>query len=432
MSDGRRRSLAALNAANFFVADMTAVVLPFLGTFLKERHWRYDQIGIAGAVSGLGVLLAQTPAGVIVDRLRARRMMLALTSLTVGLCYALLPVLASASTAAVYGALFTAGAASSFFVPLLAALALGLVGHRALSRTMGTNQSWNHAGNIAAALLAAAVVGVDVRLVFFAVAAVSVLAAASVAAIRAADVDEARGAGDGDRPTTISLETQTLRELFRNRAVLAVFAATALFHLANAPAMPLVALQVKSLHGTDRQVAMVVLVAQAVMIPVALLAGWGCARWGRKATFAIGFLALPVRIFLYSLARAPGTLLALQALDGIGAGIYGVAIVAVCADLTQGKGGFNALMGVIATAQAVGGVIGPLASGVMVQHLGFGAGYDLLAAIAAVAAGVFLLGVPETGPAVRASSGVPRRGSPALAAPPPSRERPGSDAPPAP
>ncbi len=36
-------------------------------------------------------------------------------------------------------------------------------------------------------------------------------------------------------------------------------------------------------------------------------------------------------------------LVALQALDGIGAGIYGVVIVAMCADLTKGKGRFNAL-----------------------------------------------------------------------------------------
>lgn len=434
LASGQRRSLAALNAANFFVADMTAVVLPFLGTFLKARHWRYDQIGIATAVSGLGVLLAQTPAGLVVDRVRWRRLLLALTSLAVGICYALLPALAAAPRA-VYAALFVAGGASAFFVPLLAALALGLVGHRALSRTMGVNQSWNHAGNIAAALLAAAVVSLDVRLVFLAVAAVSVLAALSTAAIRRQDIDEARSAGDGQTPPTLAHEGATLRALFANRVVVTLFIAMALFHLANAPAMPLVALQVKSLHGSDRAVAMVVLVAQVVMIPVALLAGWSCTRWGRKPTFAIGFLALPVRIFLYSLAHTPGTLLALQALDGIGAGIYGVAIVAVCADLTEGKGAFNALMGLIATAQAAGGVLGPLASGVLVQRLGFRAAYEVLAAIAVAALVAFLLGVPETGsprPALRETSGAPRPGSPSPASRPRSPERPGSGAPPAP
>ena len=99
------------------------------------------------------------------------------------------------------------------------------------------------------------------------------------------------------------------------------------------------------------------------MVPVALITGWLCERWGRKPIFAIGFLVLPLRIFLYTLARDPRTLVALQALDGIGAGIYGVAIVAICADLTRGKGHFNALSGLIATALSVGGVVGPLCSG---------------------------------------------------------------------
>jgi MFS family permease len=109
--------------------------------------------------------------------------------------------------------------------------------------------------------------------------------------------------------------------------------------------MPFIGAYIKSLNGTDVQVAAVVLVAQAVMIPVALAAGWLSDRWGHKWVFAVGFVALPIRIFLYSLTQDPWMLVALQTLDGIGAGVYGVVIVAICADLTKGKGGFNALAG---------------------------------------------------------------------------------------
>jgi MFS family permease len=148
----------------------------------------------------------------------------------------------------------------------------------------------------------------------------------------------------------------------------------------------------------DRQVAAVVMVAQTVMIPVALLTGWLCERWGRKPVFAIGFVALPLRIFLYSLTTHPGMLVALQALDGIGAGVYGVAVVAVCADLTRGKGRFNAHSGLIATALSVGGVIGPLGSGFPVQHLGFNVAFYVFAGIAVIAAGLFMFFMPETDP----------------------------------
>ncbi len=396
------QSQIGLNAANFFLAEITGVVLPFLATFLAGRGWRDDAIGIAVAAGGLGVFLMQTPSGILVDRVRRRRTLLAGASLALGLCYGLLPLLPS-QWWVVDPLLFVAGVAQAFFVPLLGALALALVGHAGLSRMMGHNQGWNHAGNLAAALLAIGLVTwFGVPSIFYAVTAVSLLAASSVFLIREQELDEARasgasegGAGREGRDEKEEKKT-TLFTLMRDRRILTLFAATALFHLANAPVMPLVGLYIDRLGGSGTQVAAVVLVAQAVMIPVALAAGWLCEHWGRKPVFAIGFIALPLRIFLYSLTSDPWMLVALQALDGIGAGIYGVVIVSICADLTRGKGGFNALQGLIATALSIGGVIGPLAAGFMVQHLGFAAAFYVFAAIAALAAVIFIVLMPET------------------------------------
>jgi MFS family permease len=98
------------------------------------------------------------------------------------------------------------------------------------------------------------------------------------------------------------------------------------------------------------------------------------------------------------LAHRPATLLALQALDGIGAGIYGVIIAVICADLTRSRGGFNTLMGVVATALALGGAVGPLCSGLVVEHLGFRAAFYLFALVAAIGAVVFVAWMPETRP----------------------------------
>jgi MFS family permease len=404
------RSRVGLNAANFFLAEIVGVVLPFLNDFLRSRNWRYDTIGVATACAGLGVFLMQTPAGFIVDRVSHRRTLLAAASLALGLCYGLLP-LVPAQWWVVDPLLFAAGAGQAFFAPLLGALALGLVGHAALTRTIGMNQSWNHAGNLAAAVTAMVLITwFSLSSVFFAVTAVSLLAAAAVYLIRSDELDETRASGvtlDGGgaaAPVRFS-------ELFRDRRIVVLFSATALFHLANAPVMPLVALYVKHLDGSDRQVAAVVLVAQAVMVPVALLAGWLCDVWGRKPVFAVGFVDLPLRIFLYTLATSPSALVALQALDGIGAGIYGVAVVSMCADLTKGKGRFNALSGLIATALAVGGVAGPLMSGFLVQHLGFAPAFYVFAAIAAAGAALFLFFMPET----RSDGGVPRATSSAHA-----------------
>jgi MFS family permease len=186
--------------------------------------------------------------------------------------------------------------------------------------------------------------------------------------------------------------------LLRDRRVVVLLASTALFHLANAPVMPFVGAYITRLGGTSVQVAAVVFTAQAVMIPVALLTGRLCDTWGRKPAFAVGFLALPVRIFLYSLTQSPWMLVALQTLDGIGAGVYGVAVVAMCADLTRGRGGFNALQGMLATAVVAGGVVGPLGAGWLADHLGYNGFFLTFAGVAAVAAVLFLLCMPETRP----------------------------------
>ena len=386
------RSRVGLNVANFFLAEITGVVMPFLGAYLQGREWSETAIGVALSLAGLGVFLMQTPAGMIVDRVRQRRTMLAAASILLGLCYGLLP-LVPAHAGWIDPLLFIAGAGQAFFLPLLGALALGLVGHAALNKTIGHNQGWNHAGNLAAALLAMALVGLfGVTSVFFAVPIVSFLAAGSVFLIRNNEVDEDRASGAADGGG----KGASLRELLSDKRVIVLLAATSLFHLANAPVMPFLGAYVTKLGGNNIQVAAIVLVAQAVMIPVSLAAGWLCDCWGRKWVFGIGFVALPVRIILYSLTRDPWMLVALQSLDGIGAGIYGVVIVAICADLTRGKGGFNALCGMIATALAVGGVIGPLGAGFLAEHLGYNGFFYVFAGIAAVAAGLFLTLMPET------------------------------------
>src|SRR3984957_20426654 len=147
------RSLVALNAANFFLAEITGVVMPFLGAYLEVGQWSKTAIGVAISLAGLGVFLMQTPAGMIVDRVRQRRTLLAGASILLGVGYGLLP-LVPALPGWVDPLLFVAGTAQAFFLPLLGALALGLVGHAALNRTVGNNQGFNHAGNLAAALLA--------------------------------------------------------------------------------------------------------------------------------------------------------------------------------------------------------------------------------------------------------------------------------------
>jgi MFS family permease len=373
------QSRAGLNAANFFQAEAIGVVLPVLDTFLRESHWRYDAIGIATALLGLGTLLFQTPAGILVDRLRSRRALFACASVAVGLFLGLIP-LVPATAPWLDPLLFLAGAAQSVFIPVLGALALALVGYKSLNRTLGENQGWNHAGNIFAALGAfLAIRRFGSSSIFLAVASAALLGAASVFLIRRSELNETIASG-GERTRA------GWRNLLASRPIVFLILAVAAFHLANAPVLPLTALYIKQLGGATALTTFTVFSAQVVMVPVAWIAGRLCDSWGNKPVMAIAFWVLPFRILSYTLTHDPRTVVFLQALDGIGAGIFGVTIVAFAAHLTRGKGQFNSLLGVFATAQAVGGVAGPILSGLLLQHFGFTSAFLWFALLALVAA----------------------------------------------
>lgn len=388
------RSRFALNAVNFFLAQLTGIGSPYLSALLQQFGWPYAAIGVAVAMPAAGVLVAQSFAGMILDRWYRPRAVLALSSLVVGLGYAVLPHLMGAPRAAIDAVLFTTGLAQSFFAPLLAGLALGLVGHGRLDRTMGVNQAWNHLGDVAAALVIFVVLRGGLANVFYTIGVVALLAGASGFAIRADEIagDTARGGTERCIP---------LRTLLRSRPVSVLLASTTLFQACSSSVLPFVTLRVKDLGGSNVQIALLVLVSQASMTLVSLATGLLLDRWGRKLVFAVGFAALPVYILLCGLVEHPIALIMVQAVGGVGAGIFGVAIIAVSADLTRGTGHFHAFTGISRATYAAGAIAGPLAMGSIVGRHGYPIAFTVLAFVAVASAILFVAGMPETRPAGR-------------------------------
>ncbi|HEY6536042.1 MAG TPA: MFS transporter [Candidatus Nitrosocosmicus sp.] len=132
-------SRIGLNAVNFFLAEVVGIILPFLSAYLRQHGWDYDTIGITIAIGGLGTFLMQIPAGVLSDRIKKRRLLLGSTSIILGASYMLLPLFVG-SMIGISALLFTSGAVSAFFVPLLATLPLSLVGRKKFDHAMGVNQ----------------------------------------------------------------------------------------------------------------------------------------------------------------------------------------------------------------------------------------------------------------------------------------------------
>jgi hypothetical protein len=68
------RAKRALDAANFFLADVRDALGPYLAVYLlTERKWDEASIGVVMSIATVAGILAQTPAGALVDATQAKR-----------------------------------------------------------------------------------------------------------------------------------------------------------------------------------------------------------------------------------------------------------------------------------------------------------------------------------------------------------------------
>jgi MFS family permease len=401
-NDRATRVRRPLDALNFFLADVRGGLGPYLAVYLlAERNWDEASIGIVMSIATAAEILAQMPAGALVDAIRAKRTLMVAAALAVTAASLVLPWLTAFWSVA--GSQCMAHAASAVFGPALAAVSLGAVGRRAFSKRIGRNESFNHAGNACAALTAGASAYVwGPTVVFYLLAAMAFASLVSVLAIpaNAIDYDLARGLDDtpsGGRAST-EVRPSGFQVLVTCRPLLIFAVCAVLFHLSNAAMLPLVGqkltLQDKNL-GTSLMSACIV-AAQIVMVPMALLVGAKADRWGRKPLFLVALLILPVRGALYTLSDNPFWLVGVQLLDGIGAGIYGAIFPIIVADLTRGTGRFNVAQGAVITAQGIGAALSTTLAGLVVVRAGYSAAFVTLGGVAAIGAAVFFFAMPET------------------------------------
>jgi predicted MFS family arabinose efflux permease len=397
------RASLALDAANFFLADVRDALGPYLAVYLLiERQWDAASIGVVMSIATVAGILAQTPAGALVDATKAKRAVMVAAAVLVTAASLIVPWMSSFWPVAVSQA--TAHAAGVVFGPALAAVTLGMVGHGAFTKRIGRNESFNHLGNACSAAAAGALAYLwGPKVVFYLLASMAIASIISVLCIpeRAIDHDLARGLHDvqsisgkmkgDDQPSGLSV-------LLTCRPLLIFAGCAIIFHFANAAMLPLVgqklALQDKN-SGTSLMSACIV-AAQIVMVPMAMLVGAKADAWGRKPLFLIALLVLTIRGCLYPLSDNAYWLVGVQLLDGVGAGIYGAIFPVIVADLMRGTGRFNVAQGAIITAQGIGAALSTTLAGVVVVHAGYSAAFLTLAGVAVVGLALYFFVMPET------------------------------------
>ena len=390
-----RLTLRGLDWLNFLLADVRTGVGPFLAIYLAGYKWDEERVGLALTVGGIAGILTQTPAGALVDSLRSKRALVGVgvAALAAGaLLIALFP-----SFWPLMGAQVLIGGTSSIFIPAICAMSLGIVGHAAFDTRQGRNQTFNSAGNVTAAVLMG-LLGylVSNRSIFFFVVVLAVPTILILLLIRPTEIDYrlARGATDGEKGG----RAESVWVLFRDRPLVIFLVCAVMFHFANAAMLPLLGELLAKGQGRSSMLFMSACVVTTQFV-ITLLSSWSgrkAGTWGRKPLLLIAFGVLPIRGVLYTLTSNTELLVAIQVLDGIGAGIFGVVSVLMIADLTRGTGRFNLTLGAITTAVGIGASLSQVIAGGIVHRVGSHAGFLFLAAVASAALAILYFFMPET------------------------------------
>jgi predicted MFS family arabinose efflux permease len=384
-----------LDWLNFFLADVQTGVGPFLAIYLAGYKWNEQLVGTVLTLGGIAGILAQTPAGALVDRLRSKRTLIAcgVFCLAVGaLIIAFFP-----SFWPVLLAQVLIGGTSSVFGPAICAISLGIVGHRLFDRRQGRNQTFNSAGNVVAAV-SMGLIGyyLSNRGIFFFVVAFTIPTLVALRLIRPDEINYE--AARGSKNEADDGKEAKIWALLKDRRLVVFLVCAVMFHFANAAMLPLLGEMLAKGHGRTSMMFMSACVV-TTQIVVVLLASWvgrTAGSWGRKPLLLIAFAVLPVRGILYTLTHDTSLLIAIQVLDGVGAAIFGIVSVLVIADLTQGTGRFNVTQGAIGTAVGIGASLSQVIAGSIAHHLGNNAGFLFLASIALVAFVILFFFMPET------------------------------------
>ena len=397
----KKGSIRALEATNFFLADVQTGLGPFLAAYLAGAGWEPGRVGVALTIGGIITVVLQAPAGAIVDQFRSKRLILVMASavLAVG------AILLSITTApwAVYTSQVLIGGAGPFLGPTLAAVTMGIVGVTLFDRQFGKNQSFNSAGNVACALLIAGVSHwFGNRAIFITAAVLTIPTVLAIRAIKSKNIDYdlARGGAIQVDGKEVAARASVMETLLGDRTLLVFLACAFLFHFANAAMLPQLGEMLS--HGSRASAApfmsACIIVTQLVIMCFAPSVGRFANIHGRKPLLLVGFGVLPIRALLYTLTHSAGSLIAIQILDGVANAIFVVASILIVADRTRGTGRFNLAQGSLATAVGIGAALSNTLGGELIQHFSYRISFLSLGAIASLAFLLLWTAVPETLP----------------------------------
>ena len=396
------RSLAALATLNFFLADARDGLGPFLDGFLATHGWTPMTLGVVATLGGILGLIATPLFGALVDTSPHKRLLIIVPVILV--TAAALWTLASPGNASVFGGQSMTAIVGAVIGPALMGLTLGLVGEAAFPDQVARNEFWNHAGNVASlagVYLATSFYGLNGVIGLMIITALATIAATLAIDPRHIDNKVARGLAQDDGspgPSGYSV-------IAGSHGLILLAVTLLIFHFGNAPMSRLIAQDFSIQLGTPfRTTAIVTGVSQLSMIGMALAAPYLIRRFGLGSIFIIALCALPLRGAIAGSFESFAAIYPVQFLDGVGAGLIGIATPLAAERILSGTGRFNAGLAAVMTVQGIGASMSNIVAGWLTKEGGYGLAYWVHGGVALAAIAVFVYGRREIVPQRRATT----------------------------
>lgn len=391
-----QRSLRGLDWFAFFVADVQTAWGPFVATYLTSVAWTQFDIGLILTIGTITGLALQIPAGALVDRVPAKRLLAALAVASISasaLLLALWPIFSVVVAAKVLHAI-----ASSLLGPTLVAMSLGLVGHALFSIRLGRNVRFLSLGNAIAAGVAGGIAYYySNQAIFFLTAALGIPTLIALAQISSSEIDPELARG-GISKSGVDTWFDAISGLVHHRVLIGFAATIVLFQLANAAMLPILAgiLAKRDPETAALVLSICILVPQFVVVAIAPWIGVTAQSWGRRPLLLLTFVALSARGAIFAVTSDPYLLVAAQLLDGVSAASLGVLVPLIIADVTRGSGHFNFAQGLIGAAVGLGASFSTTLAGFIADTSGAAIAFLLLACVGVMGLVFVFTIVPET------------------------------------
>lgn len=399
---GLPREVGALTLVAFFVALGFGIVAPVIPVFARSFDVSATQASAVISAFALVRLVSAPISGALIDRLGER---LVLTS---GLL-----IVAGSSAAAGFSQSFgqllvlrgAGGLGSSMFTVSAMALLIRVVDASERGRAVGAYQSGFLFGGLSGPAVGGLVVAWSIRAPFFVyaitltMAAIVVIVILSRAKLHERELEVA--------PQEIG-RLEHLRDALRDRAYVAALVVSLisgfLYYGMRSSEVPLFVTE--GLGAPASVISLGFLVAAIIQAIMLMPAGRLADTKGRRQAMLIGAVATTVSMLILTgadlavttwggaMAIGVALLFASMAVQGLGASFFGSAPAAVVGDVVGGRRG-GIVVAVFQMASDLGGVVGPLAAGMLVDRWDFGAAFAASSALGVVAVMV-VWSMPET------------------------------------